>query len=253
AARGQAAAPGAGHAPRYRLVGLDHRVRQVLRQKPARDRVSELLGSLLMSALVSAVLCVVLMVLGGRSLDGTIDSWSFYAWMVLSSVGGAWLILALGKLWEDQTADSVLRRFAMLVGGLAVGAGAFVASQVLLVEMSDAPSVSLPVSLRLPNHLTETLYAADGSPLLGAYVVYFGGLFLILRWWRQVDPLRKTRLSLWATAACALWAWILTMFWQFPQPWGFMLAMTISIAVQLASPWIGSEERERLGQRYREA
>jgi hypothetical protein len=172
---------------------------------------------------------------------------------VLSSVAGAWTILGISKFWEGSTGDSVVRRFVMLAAGLVVGGATFLGTQVLMVDLKEAPSVTLPVSIQLPEQLTGSLYSAEGVPMLPVYLVYFGGLFLILRWWRQVDPLRKTRLSVWATAGCALWAWILNMFWQFPQPWGFMLAMTIAISVQLAAPWIGVEQRERLAQRYREA
>ncbi len=238
---------------RHRPANMEQRVRQVIRRKPASEKVGELTGSLLMSALVAAVLGLLMMVLGKQSLDGSVSTWTFYAWLVLTGTIGAWTVLGVGKLWEGSKGDPVLRRFVMLIGGLVVGAAAYFGSQLLLVELADAPSIAAPVSMRLPNELTENMYAADGSPLLPAYLVYFGGLFLILQWWRRVDPLRSSRLSIWSTASCALWAWILNMFWQFPQPWGFMLAMIIAISVQLAAPWLGAEERENLAQRYRQA
>ena len=72
-----------------------------------------------------------------------------------------------------------------------------------------------------------------------AFLAYFGFLFVLLRWWRQADPVRSARLSLWATACTVLVAWVLNLFWPFPQPWGIMVAATMSIAVQLASPWVG--------------
>ena len=97
------------------------------------------------------------------------------------------------------------------------------------------------------------MYASDGSPLLPAFLVYFAGLFVILRWWKQSDPLRNTRLSLWATAACVLWAFILNMFWQFPQPWGFMLAAVVSVAVQLAAPWMSPQERAEVRRECQQA
>jgi hypothetical protein len=39
------------------------------------------------------------------------------------------------------------------------------------------------------------------------------------------------------------WAWVLHQFWPFPQPWGLMLAVTISIAVQFSSRWIAPAAR----------
>ena len=248
----QVASNGASNTYRFRQASLHKRVRQVVLRKPASEKVSELTGSFLMSALVAAVLGIVMMILGRQTIDSSVGTWSFYAWMVLTSTAGAWIVLGLGKLWEGSEGDAVLRRFAMLIGGLVVGCVAFFGSQLLMVDLADAPSISVPISIPWPNSLTENMYAADGAPLLPAYLVYFGGLFLILMWWKRVDPLRRTRLNIWSTASCALWAWILNMFWQFPQPWGFMLAMIIAISVQLAAPWIGADEREELAQQYRQ-
>ena len=87
------------------------------------------------------------------------------------------------------------------------------------------------------------LYAADGTPLLLAYLAYFGFLFVLLRWWRKADPLRRSRLSVWSTAWCVACAWLLSLFWLFPQPWGIMLAAVISVSVQLASLWAPPDER----------
>jgi hypothetical protein len=92
----------------------------------------------------------------------------------------------------------------------------------------------------------------DGSPLFGAYLIYFAGLFAVLRWWRQMDPLRKARLSIWTTAVCLLWAWVMHSLCRFPQPWGFILAATMSVAVQLAAPWISPGERVALAHRPQE-
>jgi hypothetical protein len=86
-------------------------------------------------------------------------------------------------------------------------------------------------------------YRPDGSPLLYAYVAYFGFLFVILRWWRQADPRRTTRLSLWTIACSIFIAWLLNFFWPFPQPWGCMVAATMSSAIQLTSPWAPPQKR----------
>jgi hypothetical protein len=83
------------------------------------------------------------------------------------------------------------------------------------------------------------MYASDGTPGLTAFLTYFATLFVLLRWWRQVDPLRKTRFSLGATVVCAFVAMLIP--WQIP--WGFLLALTMSVAVQLSSPWTSINER----------
>ena len=114
----------------------------------------------------------------------------------------------------------------------------------LLVDIPDHDHWtlhSIGVSGWLPN-----MYGQDGAPLLSAYLVYFAGLFAILRWWRPIDPLRKVRLSIGSTAVCLLWAWVMHSLCEFPQPWGFFVAATVSVAVQLAAPWVNPAERVAL-------
>jgi hypothetical protein len=77
------------------------------------------------------------------------------------------------------------------------------------------------------------------------YLAYFGFLFLLVQWWKQADPMRSSRLSLWSLAVCLFWAWALCIVpnFSFPQPWGMMMAGTISLAVQLSSPWVDPQAR----------
>jgi hypothetical protein len=93
----------------------------------------------------------------------------------------------------------------------------------------------------------KSLFFVDGAPNLKGYLAYFAFLFPVLRWWKQADPLRAARLSLWPIVCVAFWAWVLHLAWPFPQPWGVMVAVAISVAVQLATPWISLDERRRVG------
>ncbi len=86
-------------------------------------------------------------------------------------------------------------------------------------------------------------YDVKGAPLLQAYLAYFGALFVLVRWWKQADPLRSTRLSLWTTGLCVLAAGVVDAVWTFPQPWGLMVAAIISVSVQLVSPFAAPHER----------
>jgi hypothetical protein len=76
-----------------------------------------------------------------------------------------------------------------------------------------------------------------------AYLAYFGFLMFILRWWNLTDLRRSSRVSLWSIAVSVFGAWVLHMFWPFPQPWGLMLAAIIAVSVQLSSPWESSKRR----------
>jgi hypothetical protein len=221
-----------------------HTARERLRQKPVRERATEWLGSLLLAAGVCAVLSLVFLTLNGQPVDDSVATWSLFAWLTVGSVAGTWLLLTIGKFWEGSDGDHMRRRFVLLVGGLLLGLLTFCSGRILLVELHDLD--------RWTTHTLShaawgrKLYGADGSPLLAAYMVYFGGLFAILRWWRQADPLRKTRFSVFATALCVLWAWFMHFLFEFPQPWGFVLAATISVAVQLSAPWVRPEATDSL-------
>ena len=86
-----------------------------------------------------------------------------------------------------------------------------------------------------------------GNASLAIYVAYFSFLFLVPRWWRRAEYTRSSRLSLWTAIACAGWAWVLHMFWWFPQPLGMMTAGVIALSVQLASLWMPPSKQRAVG------
>jgi hypothetical protein len=210
--------------------------RDTLQRKPGAERAAELTGSLLLSAVVCAVLCLVFLLIHQHPLDGTLETWSLFTWLAGTSVFGAWLMLLVTKLWEGNEGDHIRRRFAMLIVGLVVGAAAYGGSTLLRVDLPDLDQWTAHASTE--GWLAEHLYGEAGEPRLAAYLIYFAGLFVVLRWWTQADPLRRARMSLFATAACVMWAWVMHMFCRFPQPWGFVVAATIAVAVQLSAPWL---------------
>jgi hypothetical protein len=91
--------------------------------------------------------------------------------------------------------------------------------------------------------LPREVGAADELPALRNHVAYFAFLFLVLRWWRSTDPLRWARLSLWNVFVTLVFAWLMCNFWDYPMPWGLIVAGTTSVAIQLASPWQHTRNR----------
>jgi eukaryotic-like serine/threonine-protein kinase len=214
-------APGPARSTRGRPV-------EVLPLKSQRERIADLLGSLLVSTGVVAALSLTAVI-----VRGTMPQPEQFAWQSIVSVLGAWLVLIPAKLWEGTAGDVALRRFTCLLLGLLLGLFAWGLDQALLVDLG--------YEMHVPPHALQWqlgAYGPDGQPQLLAYLAYFGFLFLVPRWWRQADPLRTKRVSLGSTATCVATAWALNWMWSFPQPWGMISAGTISLAVQLASPWI---------------
>ncbi len=151
----------------------------------------------------------------------------------LAGVGtlGAWGVLVPAKFWEGTQGEPILRRFALLCVGLALGFVALGLTEALVVDLPHSESFG-------PRNRAETGIAKEAL-----FVAYFTFLMPVLRWWRQADPLRGSRFSLWATAVCIGWALLLSLAWHFPQPWGMMAAATIAVSVQLAAPWVDHRRR----------
>lgn len=224
----------------------DEQAREVLDGKPFRQRMSELTGGFLMAAIVSCVLSLIILIAVGHRVASGVQVGNLYAWLAVTSVTASWLILGLSKFWETTQGDEVLRRFVMLVAGLAIGVAAFAASDMLMITLSTSEMFNV---LELPADIIPHGMYVNGTPELTAFLAFFATLFLVLRWWRQVDPLRRTRFSVFATFLCGLVAALIP--WQIP--WGFLLAITISLSIQLASPWMSPARRKQIRQEARAA
>jgi len=207
-----------------------------LRAKPSRRRLAELLGSMLAAALVAATMCLVMAILA--AYRGRLPQADQLAWLLSVSIVASWAVLIPSKLWEGRRGEAVLRRFVLLLAGLGVGLFAAGVHAFLTFRLPD-PTVFLPADPELTSvahyRLPASFYA-DGSPQLLAYLACFATLFLVLRWWRQADPLRAARLSLWWILVSSVVAGVVASAWHFPQPWLVWVAAVMSISIQLASP-----------------
>ena len=197
-----------------------------LKNKSPRERVTELLGSMILAALIASASTAVL---GLVSPEHTIED---FAWFGLIGTLGAWAVLIPSKSWEASGGERVLRGLVLLVAGLLLGSAAFGITQGLDVHLLDDGDFAAG-SLQAYEWTSP-----DGTLSYATQLAYFGFLLAMLRWWRQAHPLRTTRLSVGAVILSVLWAWVLSLFWDFPQPWGMIVAAIISVSVQLSSPWI---------------
>ncbi len=207
-----------------------------------RERLAQLLGSMLTGSLAVAAMSVVMVLVESYRTDAANSPRpEQFAWLVLVSLAGTWAVLIVSKFWEvSPRGDPMLRRFLLMAVGLALGATAFGLAQVFFVQLPSVAGYPKAIGYRLP----PNFYAFDGQPLLMAYAACFGTLFLAMRWWRQAEPMRPARLSVWSLVVSVLVAALVAQVWQFPQPWLPMVAGTMSVAVQLAAPWRRSARRK---------
>ena len=176
-------------------------------------------------------------------------------WTALVSLFAAFVAIGLGKIWQRSEGDWPLRRFAQLTSGFAVGGFAYLLANYLMVwpnmvENSGQNLIYLqgrPIAafnINLPSTDRWAAFTDGKNILLPAYLAYFPLMMGLIGWWKQVDPLRRSRFSFWSI----LWSVIVAsainqLLVPFPQPWCALLAGCTSLAVQIACPWIDSDER----------
>ncbi|MBN2215904.1 MAG: serine/threonine protein kinase [Pirellulales bacterium] len=235
-------------APRkqYRHFRPYERSVRALIVKPARERLADLLGSMLVAALVATIMTVVVaMVL---SVDKQIVQPELVAYVLLVSIAGSWGVLAPAKLWEGVEGDAMVRRFVMMTVGLGLGIFAWICTAWIDPQIMGG---MLYFSDTLKNQvagnggdLADLFRAGRGMPPLWAHVLTFGLLMSLVRWWRQADPLRPARLSLWPVFTIGLVAMLVAVIVH-AMGWAVAgIACIMSVSIQLASPWINPRLRQ---------
>ncbi|MCO8125496.1 serine/threonine protein kinase [Stieleria sp. TO1_6] len=207
-------------------------VRHSLRAKRNLVRMAELNTSWIASSLTVLAMAVVAGIIGLRSGDVSPVKLAPYFWMGLVVLLGAQGILGLGKLWERDEGEGLPRRLVLAGIGVGVGLAAYLLTEFFMLSTQVAKSDLLGDSL------PQALYYPDGRIKAAGMMAHFALLFGAIRWWKMVDPLRRTRLSLWSVAVIAVAAWGVHQLVPVPQPVGLLVAGGLAIATQMSAPWI---------------
>ena len=216
-------------------------LRTSLQSKSTYSHLTELTGSYLVAAMVCGIVSFMGFMIASL-VDGTQIRWvGTFTWVAITSTLAAWSILFTSKWWETTKGDAILRRFVMFGAGLVVG----VTSWLMAGQMNLQPRyMSFVTEMESLGHesLPNSLYNVNGDPLAFGYLAFFGCLFVVLRWWKQADPIRSSRFGIWRTGLVLLGALIVQAF--FPFPGGFAIAAATAIAVQMSAPFIEKEDRD---------
>jgi len=213
-------------------------VRKWLSTHPEVDRFTELVGSLLGGAVCCVVLNFFGMILTGWLLDPTLEAWSLYLWITITSIACCWTALMAGKFWEVSEESVGFRQMAMVLAGFGIGALSYGAARWLHTDLPSLAAMENRGSLLGP---VSSLFAT-----LPACLLFFSVIFGVLRWWRQADPVRRTRVSVWSVGLCMMWAIVLCRVLNLPSVSGCILAFSISMSIQFASPWIHPDQRANI-------
>ncbi len=183
------------------------------------------------------------------SVSGAGPGWENVGLFASTAIIASWVLIGLSKWNEGRRLDGGTRRLLQMVGGVAVGLAAYGISETLLIAPTPPPDTyagtlwSQPGNPMFKSVGDRPLYFEGGLPSLLGYVVFFGVLFGLRRWWWHADAFRPKRFRLGSVIVTVLLAWLVSSIWAFPSVWAMTLAAVISSAVQLASVWTPPEER----------
>ncbi len=216
-------------------------MRTSLRAKRSIHRVAELNTSWIAATFTALGMALGAGVIGLRT--GTVDAVAIapYGWMAIVVLVASISLLGMGKLWERDEGEGLPRRLVLAGVGAGVGLAAYSIGDFLMIPLSETQVARDVTTTALP----QALYSPDGSPMASALMAHFALLFAALRWWKPVDPLRRTRLSLWSVAVAVVAEWGVHQVLPIPQPAGMLMAGGIAVAVQMASPWINPRASSR--------
>jgi len=181
---------------------------------------------MLASAVIAILTCVLGFVLASLRADAAIGAADLarYAWVILGqrrrNVGRAHPRQVLGRMQRRrQTAalhhDAGRARRRLLMAAISAGLLVDLPHKSVLPDMEMRELTGLkPVWLNPSNVVSDLRY----------YLVGFGALFLLLRWWRSADPMRTARLSLVSVFISGLMALMISDALGFPKPWLVMVA-----------------------------
>jgi hypothetical protein len=162
--------------------------------------------------------------------------WRRMAPTLFVTTAASWALLIAGRAWTQPVDDSLLRRLAQL--GLGAGVGIFALWLEGYPVFPGEPS--RPVAVEATRHpFYDALYPPGDnlSPLAG-HIGFYGLLFVLLRWWKLVEPERGTRVAIPALLATAFWAFVLLFLLPTAaeREIGFASVLLTALVVQVAAP-----------------
>ena len=225
--------------PKPRKLGR-HEIQPMLRRGLADRSKTTLAAEWATSGMTSMVFGLALLLIGSviglRNADLTATNLAPYVWMATVVWIGSASLLAVGKAWESSEGEGLVRRLICASVGAVVGVIAYLIADFLMIPLDsglgrDIDATSLPVSF----------YDQSGLPKAAAMMAHFAALFGLLRMWKPVDPLRRTRLSLWAVTVAVVGEWLVHQLVPVPQPSGMLIAGGIVVMTQMSAPWVKSD------------
>lgn len=240
------------NANRTRLVSWREKAMKERRNRPAREKLRTLVGSMIVAMVVGVGFSF--------AAAGLLDPTGPNAMLMVTLWGGtiitlgSWAVLIGNSLSEAYFEDEYLPRRAMLLcAGLLIGFVAYSLAGNLGVpvnpEMTMSRNDTVAHELDIQDSQNISINGDFATIPRSASIMYFGLMFVLFRWWKHADYLRRKRVGLWSIAFLMALVWLTSIFAWYPQPTGFLLAGGIALATQIASPWLSTSKRIELARK----
>lgn len=221
----------------YGVVGIDPRL---ARQISLKDRLTDGSTSMTLAAVVGTIITLAVSFLTGLVTD-------FNSGVLFGSatILSAWAAIGVAKLGEGKTQPFLQRRLIWTAAGAGLGYVIWCLSSVLLVTLAGPEAGG-----RTPSMLGEIFdwrFLRDPGmvhPL--SFVLFFGLLFGLRRWWWHADALRSKRIRVTSMIFTVGTGALAAVASGFPILWALSLSAAISGVVQLASAWMPLDARQHL-------
>ena len=199
-----------------------------------RNRTASFVESATLAAVLTAIFtgCIALFapdLFGARGASLSVDS-ALAGLFGLTALGAAWGLLGVNKLLEGRRLDFGMRRVVQLLVGCVVGELAWGLSRLLYVVLPDSREAAF-------RSINSQALISDFGPTWLGYIIFFGLLFGLRRWWWQTDSYRPKRFRIMSVALTMLVAAGVMFTFEFAFGWGLVWAAVISSVVQLSSAW----------------
>ena len=157
-------------------------------------------------------------------------------WLSVVSVASVWSILLVSRYFNLEKGIAISHRIVMGAMGAIIGCGAVALQRFLLID-------TLP---------SERFFATlNGEwPLEATMVTFFVASFTLLRWWKNGDPMRKSRLNVGAICVAVVICYGIGLVTHFSMPWPIMFAAVVALSLQIGSSRFSAKRRAELKQPF---